>query len=340
MRTLLLFLILVTLFAARLIAQDEQGQILFVEAFNWDTSLPQLVIAKESGEIIHRVEIPFKFPTITEWSNDRTFVIYSQTDGVYQLHIATATIRKIIGEEGWEYQSVSLSPDNQSIAFVAVSPVSQDPNLYIVSLIDGTLSKPIPDSTIIVTPSGKPVWSPDSKVLLVTTGRDQRRIFAVHRDNSNLTQLSDLRFQTDIAWSPDGKSFVFTSGWAEDNQLYLYNMETGQSIQLTKGAGGRYLPRWSPDGQRLLYRQQEVNYIRLNRSSPVHLMMLDMRTYHDVSLVTRPRIGGYNWSPDGKRIVYIGGSGDNPQICIISIPERDERCFETLPDWLSQPIWK
>jgi dipeptidyl aminopeptidase/acylaminoacyl peptidase len=57
------------------------------------------------------------------------------------------------------------------------------------------------------------------------------------------------------AWSPDGKSIVFTAKRDDDEraQLYLISLDGGEARRLTEMPLGASAPKWFPDGKRLAF---------------------------------------------------------------------------------------
>jgi dipeptidyl aminopeptidase/acylaminoacyl peptidase len=104
-------------------------------------------------------------------------------------------------------------------------------------------------------------------------------IFTADFDGSSISGekdiMKDQRFESpispyfdeaEIAWSPDGKSIAYTTkrlNGVEDarstnSDIYLYNLETGQEINISDGNKGydKY-PVFSPDGSKIAYQSME-----------------------------------------------------------------------------------
>jgi TolB protein len=108
-------------------------------------------------------------------------------------------------------------------------------------------------------------WSPDSRFLLVSSGRKAYDNVVAHGDDGDgwwniyrldvatgesmpLTSLTNA--SSGMAdWSPDGSRIVFVSGRDGRQQIYMMSAN-GQNVQrLSDGEGNDWYPVWSPDGQ-------------------------------------------------------------------------------------------
>ena len=54
-------------------------------------------------------------------------------------------------------------------------------------------------------------------------------------------------------WSPDGKNVVYVSYQKDAMELWLLDLGSGKSQQLTSGGAVNVEPRWSPDGKRIVF---------------------------------------------------------------------------------------
>ena len=71
----------------------------------------------------------------------------------------------------------------------------------------------------------------------------------------DLTRLTiDPGLQTDVTWSPDGKSIAYASDKAGNFDIWMQRLDGGDAIQLTKSPSQDREPAWSPDGTTIVFR--------------------------------------------------------------------------------------
>ena len=111
--------------------------------------------------------------------------------------------------------------------------------------------------------------------------------------------------------APDGSRIAFVRVTVNDRKdgyntaIWTVATATGETRQLTNGPRDT-TPRWSPDGQYLVFvRAAEVS----GRTEPPQLFMLAMGGGEPFQFTTLPRgAGGPQWSPDGKSILFYNSA--------------------------------
>lgn len=117
-----------------------------------------------------------------------------------------------------------------------------------------------------------------------------------------------------FAWSPDSKSLVYVSrklkgqdyAFSTNSDLYLYNLETKSTENLTEGNMGYDTnPQFSPDGKSLAWLSMETAKYESDKK---RLMVLDVATKAKRDLTANwdywPE--NFNWSKNGSKIWFNG----------------------------------
>lgn len=141
-----------------------------------------------------------------------------------------------------------------------------------------------------------PAMSPDGRAVAFAAIGDLW-LMPVGAKPQNLTK--DRFLDTEPAWSPDGKLLA----WSTDRggqllDLWIRDMSTGQSRQLTRTEGSAMGAAWSPDGKRIAF----LNVDGVWRRASVNVV--DVAT-GEVRQIHAPLFGPGNpsWSKDGQRVV-------------------------------------
>jgi hypothetical protein len=169
------------------------------------------------------------------------------------------------------------SPDGDKLALTGLDygdSCNTSPGLTIVDLfsntaqvvIASTINTSETEGETLIAGAHTPAWSPDGT--WIAFGLDQNateadnfptRLYRAHPDGSNLTPLTN-NSQGSAAypvWAQDGSLYYGLSGAAADqNGLYQYLPEDNTHVLLLPGAGIQPLSI-SPDGEFLLYEQDQ-----------------------------------------------------------------------------------
>ncbi len=138
---------------------------------------------------------------------------------------------------------------------------------------------------------------------LSLTAQAQRRVPTVD-------DLINVKTAGGAQISPDGKYVAYTVGetdWKQDaflNQIWLANVATGKTLQLTRGDKSSGNPQWSPSGDWLAFTSNRIgdkNQIFVIRPDGGEAMQLTK---------AENAVGGYSWSRDGKSIAFTASDVD------------------------------
>jgi len=159
-------------------------------------------------------------------------------------------------------------------------------------------------------------------------------IFTASFDGENLTGLKDIMpgepYDTplkpfggmeQIAWSPDGSSIAYTckklTGKAytlsTDSDIYLYDLETEETVNLTAGMPGYdRTPLFSPDGRKIYWLSMERAGFEADRE---RLFEMELGTGEKRYLTE-----GFDYSPSELTWTGTGGAGIEPgtTLCFVA----------------------
>jgi Tol biopolymer transport system component len=99
------------------------------------------------------------------------------------------------------------------------------------------------------------------------------------------------------AWSPDGRRIAFNSDRSGSMNIWIHDLETGGTRQLTTGFGGDFQPNWSPDGRQVAFFS--------SRAGNVDIWSADAGTGQIRQLTGDPATDvNPFYSPDGRSIAF------------------------------------
>jgi Tol biopolymer transport system component len=175
-------------------------------------------------------------------------------------------------------------------------------------------------STSSVTNATKTV-SAENRLLAFTSNQNGNLdIYTMRADGSGLTNLTNHPAK-DLhpIWSPDGKHIAFESDRDGFMQIYRMDADGSNVVQITRDEAdhkltlqydGKYNP-WSPDGNRLIFIQEE------SAEETGTLYSIDINGENEVRLANGRISPNYvSWSPDGKYIGYVLNVSSTPNLYV------------------------
>lgn len=173
-------------------------------------------------------------------------------------------------------------------------------------------------------------WAPRGKRFsYTTTEKEATTLWLVDLEEGTTTAL--LRDVADFAsytWSPDGSFVVYSvtekpepdktglkrlqgmpdrwPTWRHRSYLYLLTVPQGVRTRLTAGSLSTELHSISPDGHKLLFTRSREDFTERPYSKTTYYV-LDLTTMAVDSLWTSGWTSSAQWSPDGSRLLVLGG---------------------------------
>ena len=186
-------------------------------------------------------------------------------------------------------------------------------------------------------------WSTDKKRILFYRhySQDASDVFVIDSDGRNELNITNS-FSNDygtanvigeMAWSPDGKKFVFDSDRDGDSEIYIYDFDSQQTTQITNNTFDDYKASWSPDGTK-------IAYVSVLQGKDTDIFIFDLAKSTSANLTNNPsRDSDPTWSPDSREIMFVSNRAGNVEIFIIGLDGRNIRKITNTPEIESRPRW-
>jgi Tol biopolymer transport system component len=164
--------------------------------------------------------------------------------------------------------STSWSPVGDEIAFVGNKDGASD--IYIFDIE----SEEIEQITDDVFSDADPSWSPDGTRLLFTSDRgsnitrqykpsefdmhlhdyENEDIYIINRDGSNMQRLTDAKTKEGYPiFAPDGERVAYASEQNGISNIYIHELESGQSWPITNLITGAYQMSWDQKAHKIVF---------------------------------------------------------------------------------------
>lgn len=155
---------------------------------------------------------------------------------------------------------------------------------------------------------------------------------------------SDLAWNLDGAWSPDGSRIAFQSTRDGRDDIFVMGADGGGVHKLTDGRGFNEYPSWSPDGNWIVFNSTRDGVADSAGSDYYRNLYIMRPDGRDVRRLTR----GYGtfafpaWSPDGRTLAFASDRAGTWDVYTMGIDgrgiqqlthQKDSRGSANFPAW-------
>jgi serine/threonine protein kinase/DNA-binding winged helix-turn-helix (wHTH) protein/WD40 repeat protein len=163
-------------------------------------------------------------------------------------------------------QDPAWSPDGRYIAFIRnanpADPSSKSQVITIPAL--GGRERRLAENDWPLQPAGRGLtWSPDGKSIVINTASG-RGLFLVYTENGEKRRLTSPpkgAWDTDPAFSPDGRTMAFVRGTGIYRaEIYSQNVNSGEAKRLTFDKATIWGLAWTPDGRDIVFSSKRSGF--------------------------------------------------------------------------------
>jgi Tol biopolymer transport system component len=278
--------------------------------------------------------------------------------------------RKIISDENAGRMNISpgMSPNGRYLVFFSEKNLFST-DLFLADARSGKIIRKISslwrdghlDDLNFLESAG--TWSPDSKQFAFIAVEKGRNIIVIKEALTGKTTetivIKDVPAISNPAWSPNGKAIVFSGLVNVQVDLYMYDLKSGKTTQLTNDKYSEIQPDWNLNGTKIVFSTDRLSIQegRYHGKWTMNLAILDLsdNQIHDLRIFP----GADNLNPnydhegnilflsnrDGFRNIYkldvptsyvyqmtdmlVGISGITPYAPAISVSKRRDRIVFT-----------
>lgn len=188
------------------------------------------------------------------WSPDGTSFIYESVRkgnwDLYLFNVASGEETQLTDSPASEIHP-GWSPDGKTILYESVAGAKSQINSLdvashkVTALSDGTGS------------DYDPIYSPDGKQIVfrsMSANSKNGVVYIMNADGSKRTVISDLSGSAaNQSWSPDGSLIVYQSRIGGNLGIYVYQLSSGKTRQVTDNSASNYAPTWDCKSQTLVF---------------------------------------------------------------------------------------
>ncbi len=146
--------------------------------------------------------------------------------------------------------SPAWSPDGRELALTMSK--GKSPNLYVIN-INGEMQRKLTYSNGI---DGSACYSPNKREIVFVSDRSGfPQLYIADTDGTNVRRVPTEGYSDSPSWSPKGDKIVYSMRYPGESyfNIYLYDIATDKTIQLTTASGSNEAPSVSLDGKFIVF---------------------------------------------------------------------------------------
>ena len=310
--------------------------------------VPSSTLPSSSPRIERRGEEPVLVGAPIELTSLEGKIVFDDFEDVFTMNADGSGFHVVSARPGAEFDG-AWSPDGKSIVYRdSRRGINDDDELYIAAA-DGSQPRNLTKNSAN---DWGPDWSPDGRWIAFNSDRDGTplRGYLIRPDGSDVRPIQADTWFEYPSFSPDGTSIVFTGHAGSDYDIYVVEIATGRTTQLTDSPGADSWPVWSPDGKTIAFTSERDDCARVGPTvdcwrgdepgehHDIWIMNVDGTDQRRVT----PEIGQFvAWSPDGRYLLISGHTlfvvrPDGTGRVEIRPPEMSH-APGGIPDWTGAP---
>ena len=175
-------------------------------------------------------------------------------------------------------------------------------------------------------------WAPDGEqIVFVGTerGQDVLQIYDLEKRRIVRRLRTELMSVNNPSWSPDGRFLVFSGLEGGQEDLFLVELQSGQLTRLTQDAYAERTPRFSPQGDALLFATDRgpATDLRALQFGSWNIARMELRREGDRLMAGNVEVAvespandfAPQWGPDGSSIAFISDRDGTYQVYTLDL---------------------
>lgn len=123
----------------------------------------------------------------------------------------------------------------------------------------------------------------------------QIQIYTMNADGTGATPIPNTDGGFKPTWSPKGTKIAFS----KEGNIWVVNAADGSGLTKLTNDGGAE-PAWSPNGEL-------IAFVSARNGGFQDIYVMSATGARQTKVTKSQNVGGPNWSPDGKKLVFYGG---------------------------------